>query len=355
MKNVKIIKKRFKHIEAQTYKKLKNKFKTYSKFFISFLIITFFIYSLTKEKKKREKIEFKYFACFCSTARKENLYVRQLISYYINIGFEKFIFGDNNRPKTEKLSDTMQDYINNGTVDIINIFGSPMSQSEFFGNIYEKYKTQCEWISFFDFDEYLKILPNNYTNITISIKEYLSNPIFSKCESIGINWLIYSDNNLLHYDNRTLIERFTSPNYNDIDNKFVKSIIRGNLNKKIFYPKESSHVPDKRVIICNSMGKRLKYHDKFSVKPPLLKKAFLMHYNTKTVDEYVNKIKRGGNKNAIYDINERIVRFFSHNNFTDEKLKIFEKAFKRKIKYNSSDKIDINIFLILYILLCLFF
>ena len=126
MKNVKIIKKRFKHIEAQTYKKLKN--KTYSKFFISFLIITFFIYSLTKEKKQKEKIAFKYFACFCSTARKENLYVRQLIAYYMSIGFEKFIFGDNNRPKNEKLSDVIKDYINNGTVDIINIFGSPMSQ-----------------------------------------------------------------------------------------------------------------------------------------------------------------------------------------------------------------------------------
>ena len=100
-----------------------------------------------------------------------------------------------------------------------------------------------------------------------------------------------------------------------------------------------------------------------------------MHYNTKTVDEYVNKIKRGGNNNAVYDVNERIERFFSHNNFTEEKLKIFEKAFKPFInivllmlkislrknkkfikfhKYNSYSKVDIYIKSSLRIFLCLF-
>ena len=88
------------------------------------------------------------------------------------------------------------------------------------------------FLNHFDFDEYLRIYPGN--NKTTSINEYLSNPVFDKCESIGINWLIYSDNNLLFYDNRTVLERFTSPNYNDVDNKFVKSIIRGKLNKKLF-------------------------------------------------------------------------------------------------------------------------
>jgi len=54
-----------------------------------------------------------------------------------------------------------------------------------------------------------------------------------------------------------------------------------------------------------------------------------MHYNTKTVEEYVKKIKRGANRNGAYDINERIYRFFTHNMFTEEKLNLFEKAFNR--------------------------
>ena len=64
--------------------------------------------------------------------KKENLYSRQLISYYLNLGAEKFVFGDNNDPNTEKLSDVLQDYISNGTVDIIDIIGSSIGQSEFY-------------------------------------------------------------------------------------------------------------------------------------------------------------------------------------------------------------------------------
>ena len=272
--------------------------------------------------------------------------MKDLISYYLNIGFQKFIFGDNNLPDQEKLTDVIQDYINNGTVDIFENFGSPISQSEFFEYIYEKYKTKCEWISFFDIDEYLRM--NSEDNKIISIKEYLSNPLFSKCDAICINWLIYPDNNLIYYDNRSVQERFTSPNYNDIDNTFVKTIVRGNLNKQVFYPGESNHVPDKRVIICNSMGKRLKYHDYFSVKPPVFKYAYLMHYNTKTAEEYVKKIKRGANRNGVYSVEERIERFFTHNNLTEEKLYFFEKAFNRTFDkfhkiMNSYNKINLNI------------
>ena len=68
-------------------------------------------------------------------ARKENLYIRDLISYYLSIGFEKFIIGDNNFPNIEKLSDVTQDYINKGILDIIEFFGSSKSQEEFYGII----------------------------------------------------------------------------------------------------------------------------------------------------------------------------------------------------------------------------
>jgi len=311
------------------------------------------IFSFKRKNKKQEKITFKYFACFGTIVRKENLYIRDLISYYLSIGFEKFIFGDNNFPNVEKISDVTQDYINNGTVDIINAFGSSISQSEFFGIIYEKYKTQCAWISFFDIDEYLRM--HSEDNQIISVKQYLSNPIFKNCESISINWLIYSDNNLLYYDNRSVIQRFTSPCYKNRENRLVKSIIRGNLNKRVFYPFSSNHVPHKRLLICNSMGKRLKHYSGYYLKPPLLKNAYLMHYNTKTAEEYIQKIKRGSNQNIVYNISESIKRFFEINDFTEEKIKIFEKAFNRSFEQfhnftNSSNKSNINIILAIIIL-----
>ena len=71
----------------------------------------------------------------------------------------------------------------------------------------------------------------------IKLKEYLSNPIFDKCEAIVVNWLLYDDNDLVYYDNRSTLERFPNPLYNDSRNGYVKSIVRGNLNKTVFRAK----------------------------------------------------------------------------------------------------------------------
>ena len=70
-----------------------------------------------KETQSQIIIKEGYYCCFCAIGRKENLYSRELISYYMSIGVEKFVFIDNNVPNTEKLSDILQDYINNGTVE----------------------------------------------------------------------------------------------------------------------------------------------------------------------------------------------------------------------------------------------
>ena len=78
---------------------------------------------------------------------------------------------------TEKLSDVLQDYIKNGTVDIIDHIGEDkISQSAFYGEVYEKYKHKCKWISFFDFDEYLLMHFEEGKNITV--QEFLSNKIY---------------------------------------------------------------------------------------------------------------------------------------------------------------------------------
>lgn len=321
------------------------------KIIFTILIILLSLFSLTKRKKKQKKIKFKYFACFGAIARLENLYIRDLISYYLSIGFSKFIFGDNNYPNIEKISDVTQDYIKKGIVDIIEIFGSSINQDAFYEIIYQKYKRKCNWISFFDIDEYLRM--HSQDNEIISVQQYLSNPIFQKCESITINWLIYSDNNILNYDNRSVLERFTTPCYTNRENRLVKSIVRGNLNKKVFT--SSSHVPDKRIMRCNSIGKRIKYYSYFYLKPPVLKYTYLMHYTTKTIEEYINKtIKRGQNGNLIYDKNERVRKFFQINNFTKEKLRIFEKAFNMTFDQyynytNSDDKTNLKMIIIIII------
>ena len=338
--------------EINEYLKIKEKrIKASGKFRKNFIIkilfhifkillsLYFLLFLINKFKKtnnfitfNNNTIYFEYYACFCGMAKQENIYAKELIEYYINLGVEKFIFGDNNLPNTEKLSDILQDYISNGIVDIIEIFDSTIGQSEFQQSIYEKYKTKCGWFLYFDFDEYLEIFFKK--NRKMKLQQFLSNQIFSKCESISFNWLIYTDNDLIFYDNRKVLERFTTPNYLNKDNVHVKSIVRGNLDKIIFYNNTSHHVPSKDLSICNSKGNLIKQekYNPFAISPPIFDYGYLKHFTTKTAEEYCVKIKRGNNRGQKFDLKERVNLFFYHNKFTYEKLKVFENTFNMSFK-----------------------
>ena len=289
------------------------------------IILIYFGIKATLFKKKKQKND--YFACFCSMARKENKYARELISYYTNIGVEKFIFGDNNLNGTEKLADVLEDYINNGIIDIHELFGSDIGQSEWFQIIYQKYKKKCKWFLFYDFDEYLNVHFEN--NKSLKLQDFLTNKTFDKCEAVLFNWLMYTDNDLIYYDNRKLIERFTTPNYNDIANAYVKSIVRGGLNKTIFYPKKSSHVPDANIKSCNSIGTIIERYNPFTVSPYEYRYGELKHFATKSAEEFVDKTKRGTNRNIYHKPEDRLGVYFRINKFTEEKLKFFEEKFNR--------------------------
>ena len=181
----------------------------------------------------------------------------------------------------------------------------------------------------------------------MKLQQFLSNQIFSSCESILFNWLIYTDNDLIFYDNRKVLERFTTPNYLNRDNVHVKSIVRGNLDKIIFYNNTSHHVPSKDLSICNSKGNLIKQekYNPFAVSPPIFDYGYLKHFTTKTAEEYCVKIKRGNNRGKKFDLKERVNLFFYHNKFTYEKLKVFENtfnmSFKPYIRYNSNSNLVI--------------
>ena len=171
--------------------------------------------------------------------------------------------------------------------------------------MYQKCKNKCQWLTFFDFDEYL-VIQDKYGKY-ISIQEYLTYNNFSHCDAILINWYGY-----IYYNKRPLTERFTTPNYYNYANKFVKSIVQGNLTRKIFGKGNTIHQPNEMLRLCNSIGKTANYALE-AISPPNFKNAFIMYFNTKTAEEYAEKIKRGYPGNYSEPIFERIKLFFIHN------------------------------------------
>ena len=123
-------------------------------------------------------------------------------------------------------------------------------QFDAYYDCYSKNNILFDWLSFFDFDEFLELKIENQ-----NIKDFLRNKRFRKCVNIKINWLIYSDNNLLYYENRTIKERFLMPSYNSFQNSIIKSTIRGKLKVNYWKNMANPHSSNNNYISCSASGK----------------------------------------------------------------------------------------------------
>jgi hypothetical protein len=255
----------------------------------------------------------------CTIGRKENLYAKEFIEYYIKLGIKKIIIYDNNEINGENFSDILKEYLINKTVEIINIHGFESAQFPSYNDCYKKYGNLFDFLLFLDFDEFI-IIENN-----IDINTYLYNKIFRKCETIILNWIIYGDNNLIKYDNRTMIERFTNPS---IKSNLGKSIVRTNIPKLII---SSTHIIGINTkYFCDSNGKRIIPKSYYHFEVPDKPEAYIKHFYTKTAEEFCNKIIKGdGHFHKSHPLhlnilNNRIEMFFNLNSVTHEKIKMIE-------------------------------
>ena len=267
--------------------------------------------------------------CLCAIGKKENLYVNEFVEHYKKLGYDKIIIYDNNDKNDENLKDVLYKELSENFVSIIDFQGyrgkkeSPQIDAYYdcYKNNYDKY----DWFSFFDIDEFMEIKNNK------SIKEFLSDKKFSKCFNIIVNWIIYTDNNLVYYDDRKIQERFTEPSLNNSNNKHVKSTIRGKRRSNYWRRATNSHRPKINIPTCNQNGERISHY-----KPCINKTnydcSYIKHYNTKTIEEFIKKIKRGKSigKSELGNNywNESLHYFFKINNMTEEKLNYIKKELK---------------------------
>ena len=253
----------------------------------------------------------------CAICKNENLYLKEYATYYQKLGIKKIIIYDNNEIDGEKPEDILDNFIKNNFIEIIDIRGFRISQIPSYNHCYEKYRNQFDYIAFLDFDEFI-IIQNNR-----SINDYLYDAKFDKCESILLNWEMYGDNDLVKYDNRTMIERFKKPaqKWN-----MGKSIVRTNIDNLLII---SVHNIGFNVnFFCDSNGKKIIPPSYFGFTPPRKPESYIKHFYTKTAEEFCMKIKRGGGH-----FNNGHPKY---NNFLKVKIHVFKKF--NKI---SSEKRDI--------------
>lgn len=268
------------------------------------LIILLLIILIIEENNNNIKI------CLCTVGKLENNYIREFVEHYKKYNIDKIFIYDNNDINGEYFNDVLSDYIKKKIVNILNFRGIKGKQLHMFSNCYKNNYKKYNWLIFYDIDEFINL--KNYKNI----KEFLSQKKFNKCQSIYLNWVIHTDNNLIYYQNRSLFERFPKIY---INKNFCrgKSIIKGNIEGITM---QSTHYLDNKLLRCDGFG-NINNLSGINCKVPDFNYHYIDHFYSKSTEEFIRKILKGDcafgqKKQYIY---KRIYFYFKFNNMTIEK------------------------------------
>ena len=273
--------------------------------------------------------------CLCTLGKKENKYIREYVEHYKKYGVDKIFLYDNNDIDGERFEEEINDYIESGFVELINWRGVPKALIKIINQCYQKNKDKYDWLIFYELDEFLYL--KNYNNIKI----YLNQRRFKICKSIQLNWVHRSDNNLMFYEKKPLAIRFKEKGKNVKKNKFnklafIKTIIRGHMNNITI-----THVHRLCLKIkgCDGFGRKAELDVIRSLRPDY-EYYYINHYYGKSVEEFIEKLKRGDvykgitKKNNMYQLK----KYFYINKITSEKLDYIEKILGDKVNLSEYRK-----------------
>ena len=150
-------------------------------------------------------------------------------------------------------------------------------------------------------------------------------------KNIYLNWVFHTDNNLLHYDNRSLSVRFPiieekARGKKKGGDQGIKSILRGKIDVKIY----DVHIISKNLKSCDGFG-NLKEVQNIITNESDFYYYYINHYYCKSTEEFINKLKKGsvshGNNNIEHML-KRINMYFSFNEVTEDKINYIENMTK---------------------------
>lgn len=221
-------------------------------------------------------------------AKNEDLYIDEWIKYYFKLGFDDILIYTNDWEFT----------YNHSNVHIIPVNGKNI-QIPVYNSCYNNFKSQYEWIAFFDVDEFLVL--KKHKNIHDFLSEYQNYP------GIGINWVLFGDNHLSGNEihDYSVISRFTK-RCKDV-NQHIKTIVNTSFNHSFNNP----HGPT-----CNIIDSNFR-----TFTPPLniygdINICQINHYFCKTKEEFKVKVEKG---RADIDEFRNISEFddYNHNEIDD--------------------------------------
>lgn len=256
----------------------------------------------------------------CCILKQENLYLRDWVEYYYNMGCCNIIMYDNNDENGEYPQQVIGDYIRNGFVIYKNARGKYRYQIEAYNTCYNEYKNTFDWIGFLDIDEYWYLTPS------MTFESYFSEERLGNAISIFMNWLNYGDNDKLHYECKPVTERFPKPTFpldfisndnvcNTVQKLFVKCVNDGFYG---FFDVNAFYYDD---INFTYYTEDVNYTI-----------SYIKHYRTLTIEEFLHRrfCRKGyADDTSLHDKDFIMSLFWDQNEWTQEKQNIVDEFFER--------------------------
>lgn len=257
----------------------------------------------------------------CAIAKNEHLYINDWVKYHINLGFDHIYVFDNDDLNAQ----FMGDFIDKDLVDKISFIDvrgmhKQWFQQECYNKFYQENKDNFAWCAFIDIDEYIVLQDWK------SIKEMLSDNLFKSVLSIKLHWHMFGDENTIKRDLSIPVNEFFKTIIWDENKKLWwqgKQITKGGLigaeihNHNCFIDNKIIGQVTADGLPCVEENEARDLSGNVSVK------AYLNHYMTKTLDEFLNQ--KMGRSDAMFA--KRLLNcdyFWQLNEKTPEKLKYIQ-------------------------------
>ena len=229
--------------------------------------------------------------------KKEHHYIKEWLAYYKSIGVEKFYIFNNNKPdktKEEILKLPFQKDI--VILDFDN--NTRQKQQVAYKTSISKYGKKTEWMIFCDVDEFFMF------NSKTDLKEFLYD--YRKHSALVVPWLLYGSNNYIKrpepVKGTICLSSYLYRKKNI--SSHVKSIVKPADIIKYIDPhvwKTTKHsVTENAEFIDVSKGGNIKGDD---YKKLTTNKLRINHYITRSLQDFLEKLQRGGGSGRIIDPN----------------------------------------------------
>ena len=243
--------------------------------------------------------------------RRENQYAREWVEHHLRKGFDHIYIYDNNHDGEEHFEDVLDDFVVDNTVSIIDYRNIEKAQRMAYNSAYQHLSAYYDWIAFFDFDEFL-CFPNADKSGTVADFLY---SIPQDYHAVMIPWLMMTDSGMVYNDGRPCMERFKESTGNGSGQG--KCIVRTRIPGLRFT--KSVHVPYEPVLRCCTPKGELTVQKRH--QPQDTSVAYLKHFSTKTIEEWLTNKWQKGAAGITYDTFREKYQdyFFTINERTPEK------------------------------------